>query len=338
VRRALVALAVLLLLAACSDGKKPSAAPSASSSSPPPPALRASAGCHAPPQAPGETKVTLTSSGVERYYYQHVPPTYDGTTPTPVLIDLHGWQEGADIQKTTSQLGPYGDTHGFVTITPQGQGPVPHWNAAHGSDDGVFLTAALDQVEAVLCVDERRVFVDGYSNGAMFASILGCDLSDRLAAIATVDGLVSVPDCKLSRPVPVIAFHGTADPFITYTGGYGQATLNLPTPDGSTTLGKAGLTGGGVPPVPDVVAGWAALDGCAATPPGESAIATDVTLLTYACAKGDEVELYRIEGGGHTWPGSQFTASIASIVGPTTMSISADDLIWSFFQAHPMPT
>ncbi len=336
-RAALVTFVLLLTLAACSSASRSSTAPASVSSPPPPPAVRSSAGCHAPPQPPGETKVTLTSSGAERFYYQHVPPTYDGTAPTPVVIDLHGWQEGADIQKMSSQLGPYGDTHGFVTITPQGQGPVPHWNAAHGSDDGVFLTAALDQVESALCVDERRVYVDGYSNGAMFASFLGCDLSDRVAAIATVDGLVPVPDCKLSRPVPVIAFHGTADPFITYTGGYGQATLNLPTPDGSTTLGKAGVTGAGIPPVPEVVAGWATLDGCTSAPPAETTVAADVTLLTYQCPKGNEVELYRIEGGGHTWPGSQFTASIANIVGPTTMSISADELIWDFFQAHPIP-
>jgi polyhydroxybutyrate depolymerase len=299
--------------------------------------VRPSGGCHAPPQPAGEAKVTLTSSGAERYYFQNVPPAYDGTTPTPLVIDLHGWEEGAEIHKMTTQLGPYGDAHGFLTITPQGQGPVAHWDTGHGSDDVVFLTAVLDQVESTLCVDERRVYADGYSDGAIFTSFLGCDLSDRIAAIGTVDGLTSVPDCNLTRPVPVIAFHGTADPFISYTGGFGAATLALPTPDGSGTLGEAGLTGQGIPPVPDVAAGWAALDGCAAGPPVQTVVAADVTLLTYPCRMGDEVELYRIEGGGHTWPGSQFSASIASIVGPTTMSISADDLMWSFFQAHPMP-
>src|SRR5262249_39003979 len=153
---------------------------------------------------------------------------------------------------------------------------VAHWDTAHGSDDVVFLTAVLDQVESALCVDERRVYADGYSDGAIFTSFLGCDLSDRIAAIGTVDGLTAVADCKVTRPVPVIAFHGTADPYISYTGGFGAAALALPTPNGSGTLGQAGLTGQGIPPVPDVVAGWAALDGCAAGPPAQTAVAADV--------------------------------------------------------------
>jgi polyhydroxybutyrate depolymerase len=324
------------VLAACSSASSKPAAP-APTTAPPPPAIRPSAGCQATPAPPGETKVTLTSSGAERYYYLRLPPTYDGTTPVPVVLDLHGWEEGAEIHKLTSELGPYGDTHGFVTVTPEGQGPVLHWDTFATSVDEVFITDMLDQVEETVCVDDRRVFLDGYSDGAIFTSQIGCQLSDRIAALAPVDGVTDVANCALKRPVPMIAFHGTADPFISYAGGYGQATLDLPAPDGSGTLGDAGVTGADLPPIPDVMATWAHLDGCAATPPAESMVASDVTLLRFDCPDGHEVELYRIDGGGHTWPGSQFSASIASIVGPTTMSISANDLIWAFFQAHPLP-
>jgi polyhydroxybutyrate depolymerase len=66
-------------------------------------------------------------------------------------------------------------------------------------------------------------------------------------------------------------------------------------------------------------------------------IAADVTLLPFDCAPQAEVELYRIEGGGHAWPGSAFSASIASVIGPTTSSIDANELIWSFFAAHALP-
>jgi len=89
--------------------------------------------------------------------------------------------------------------------------------------------------------------------------------------------------------------------------------------------------------VPDIMDTWAGRDGCGTTPTSATA-ASDVTLLSYPC-KGDvAVDLYRIEGGGHAWPGSAFSASIASVVGRATMSISADALMWAFFQAHPLTT
>ena len=96
----------------------------------------------------------------------------------------------------------------------------------------------------------------------------------------------------------MVAFHGTADPYISYAGGLGEKALALPTPDGSGTLGSAGVTGGMFPSVPDVAAKWAALDGCAATPPSAQPVASDVTLLTFTCPSGHEVALYRVDGGG----------------------------------------
>jgi polyhydroxybutyrate depolymerase len=92
----------------------------------------------------------------------------------------------------------------------------------------------------------------------------------------------------------------------------------------------------GFHPIPDVLATWAHLDGCADAPPKETTVAADVTLVSFVCERV-EVELYRVEGGGHSWPGSKFTAAIASIVGPTTMSINADDVMWAFFEQHPLP-
>ena len=62
-----------------------------------------------------------------------------------------------------------------------------------------------------------------------------------------------------------------------------------------------------------------------------------MTRVSYRCPKRADVELYRIEGGGHTWPGSEFSRAIESVVGPTTFSINADDAMWTFFQAHPRP-
>ena len=89
------------------------------------------------------------------------------------------------------------------------------------------------------------------------------------------------------------------------------------------------------PSVPERAATWAVRNGCAPDP-AETPVADDVTLVRFACPPGDEVELYRIEDGGHSWPGSQFSVSIASIIGKTTLSIDATQLIWDFFVAHPL--
>jgi len=336
VRRALLACA--LVLVACSSTSNRSwslssaASPTSASSSGP----RASAGCTATPLAPGETTEHLASGGADYTFIRHLPPGYTGATPMPLVVDLHGYSESAAIQAQLSALGAFGDTHGFLTVTPQGPGAVPLWDTALGGRDLAFVADLLDAMEATECVDDARVFVAGLSNGAMMTSAVACAYADRVAAIAPVAGLSAFDGCQPARPIPIIAFHGTADPFVGYDGGYGPAVANLPAPDGSgRKLGDLGAaTGAGLPSIPSNLATWTTLDGCRASTPTETPVASDVTLLSYPSCP---VELYRVTGGGHSWPGSAFTAAVASIVGPTTMSISANELIWAFFVAHPLP-
>jgi polyhydroxybutyrate depolymerase len=304
---------------------------------------RPSAGCGASTVGAGQEKVTLDSGGVERWYLRHVPPAHDGTTPVPVLVDLHGYSEGAEVHATVSGLGPYGDQQGFVTLTPhgQGQGPVPLWDTTPGGPDQLFIEGMLDDVEASLCVDTARVYVTGLSNGAMMTSTLACALSDRFAAAAPVAGVTEVAGCSLDRPVPVVAFHGTDDGFLAYDGGFGPQVAGLPSPDGQGTLGDVAdqpdvPPGAGGPSVPEVMADWAGRNGCDDTAPEEEAVADDVTLLSFACPAGAEAELYRVEGGGHSWPGSELLANVENIVGHTTMSISANEVMWEFFEQHPL--
>ena len=303
-------------------------------------APRPSNGCRggAAGLAAGEEKTTITSGGVERWYLRHVPAAHDGTTPLPVVVDLHGYSEGAQVHVRMSELGAFGDQHGFVTITPQGLGPVPRWETAVGSQDVKFIGDLLDQVEQTVCVDTARVFVTGLSNGAMMTSVVACALADRVAAVAPVAGITNVAGCKPARAVPIVAFHGTADPFVAYDGGLGPAAAKLPAPDGSgKTLGDLGARNRpkGLS-VPDVLHAWARRNKCTGQV-SEKQVASDVTELSYACPRGAEVELYRVTGGGHSWPGSAFSKQIASVVGPTTDSISADEVMWAFFQAHPLP-
>jgi polyhydroxybutyrate depolymerase len=294
---------------------------------------------------PGDERVTLPFAGVDRWYLRHVPPAYDGTAPLPLVVDIHGYSEGAEIHPKFSGMGTLGDREGFVTVTPQGSGAVAFWNTSPGSDDVRFIGALLDDVERRTCVDPARVYVTGMSNGALMTSRVACEYADRVAAAAPVAGITDPAGCHPARPVPVIAFHGTDDGFLAYDGGLGTASLRLPAPDGSNrTLGdeRAAVGEGGraiFPPVPDSLEAWATRNGCATTtPPTEAKIADDVTLLAYRCPTGDEAELYRVDGGGHAWPGSPVSAAVAKIVGRTTMSISATDLMWRFFRSHPMPT
>ena len=323
VRRGIVVLT--LLLAACAASDDDGAAPEPTTTS-----TTQVAGCEVPPPAEGQEKVTITSEGSKRWSHRVVPV---GEGPWPVVVDLHGYSEGADIHAIFSALGPYGAEHGFVTLTPQGTGDPVRWDIALDSPDVRFIEDLLEETARSVCIDPARVYVTGLSNGAMMASSIACALADRVAAVAPVAGIQDPDGCDPSRPVPVLAIHGTDDTFVTYDGGLGEQALGLPAPDGSgRTLGEAGAAGivdrAGVP---DLVARWADRYGCEAEP-SESRVSEDVDRLEHDCPEGVAVALLRVNGGGHTWPGSEFGAAIEDIVGKTTRTISTNEEIWSFFQ------
>ena len=295
-----------------------------------------STGCEATAAvAPGEVQVTTQFGGEERWYLRHVPPSYDGATPLPLVLDLHGYLEGATIHAIHSKLGPFGDEHGFITLTPNGTGEPIHWDVALHSPSVKFIEQVLDEAEDTLCIDERRVFVSGLSNGAMFASVLACSLSDRIAAIAPVAGVRNFKRCRPEHPMPVVAFHGTADMVLSFDGGLGPVGLGLPVAPGKTIADvRPDLAEGAS--IPDIVNAWAKRNGCKKKPETKQ-IADDVKLVRYSgCDDDATVELYEIIDGGHTWPGSEFSAAIENAVGRVTFSIDADQIIWKFFQEHPL--
>lgn len=348
-RSCLIAAAALtgLITSACSSsgsgGSHAAASPSPAAKAPAsiaPAAVasRPSAGCKAARAAqPGQVTLNLSAGGDHGIYIRHLPPAYDGRQPLPLIVDLHGYSETASIHVAISGLGPYGDAHRFITLTPQTAGKVPLWSTNLNGKDVAFIGGLLDTAEQTLCVDEARVFVTGYSNGAFMTSAVACKYANRIAAVSTVAGIQEIAGCSFSRPVPVVAFHGTADPFVPYNGGLGKAALNLPAPDGSgKTLGQLGAsTRTPGPTIPQATAAWAKRNGCAAQPTNKP-IASDVTLISYSCPPDAQVELYRVNGGGHAWPGSPIEKGLQSIIGHVTYSISANDIIWAFFQQHPL--
>lgn len=297
-----------------------------------------SAGCRAAtPATPGEATVPLTAGGRAGSYVQQLPAGYDGRHPMPVVFDFHGYAEPASLQVTLSGLGTYGEHHGFITVTPAVTEPVPLWEATIGSQDMAFVGGVFDAVDRTLCVDRNRQYATGYSNGAFLSSAIACQYAGRVAAVAPVAGIQDIAGCKPSRPVPVVAFHGTADPYVHFDGSPSKAAAALPAPTGKGgSLGQSdreALRKG--PSILQDTAAWARRNGCRPKPVRVK-VASDVTLVRYRCPQPAQVELYVVKGGGHAWPGSQVSASLQAAVGRTTFSIDADAVMWRFFAAHPL--
>ena len=177
--------------------------------------------------------MTTTSDGAERWYYLHVPPQHDGTTPLPLVLDLHGYGEGAQVHLAMSGLGAFGDEQGFVTVTPEGQGTVALWDIALDSVDLDFVGNLLDEVERTACIDLARVDVTGLSNGAFLTSAIACRWSDRVAAVAPVAGLAGDRRVRrvAARPGDRVPRHGRPVRAPT-TAGWVRRSPRCPRPRG----------------------------------------------------------------------------------------------------------
>jgi polyhydroxybutyrate depolymerase len=342
-RAALVAVVVVFALAAvgCASGSNLGSTKRASATGTT--AVARSAGCSHPSSPVAASQVTIPVHGAERSYILDVPASATAGRPAPLVVDLHGMSEGAVVHRQVSRFADLGQDKGFITATPMGRGPAASvfFDARPGSVDVDFVRAVLDDVGSKQCVDPRRVYAAGYSNGAFLSSTLACVMADRFAAVAPVEGIRDIPGCKPSRRVPVIAFHGTADEWVRYGGGVSVPASKVAIP--AEWTGPRDLPGinsvipGSIfEPIPKVVAAWARRNGCSGSP-RETAASSEVTLVAYGCPKGAEVELYRITGAGHTWPGSAAMVPLAPVLGKTTTSIDATGLIWAFFSRHALP-
>src|SRR3954447_4147688 len=189
-----------------------------------------SAGCGVS-TAGRETEVhhDLEVDGLARWYLRTTPSAHDGTTPIPLVLDFHGLAEGAQIHTLMSAFSPVAEREGFVVAFPQGRFNPVRWDADVNADPNLdldFVHAMLDQIESDLCIDLSRVYASGLSYGAFFTSLLACKMSDRFAAVAPVAGILADTPCPSTRPVPVITFHGTADPILPFNAGDGPVDLD----------------------------------------------------------------------------------------------------------------
>lgn len=172
------------------------------------------------PHAAGRTTVTLQSGGMNRSYILHVPPAYDGTKPLPLVFDIHGFTSFASEQLARSKWDKMADKEGFVLIAPDGIGMS--WNAGNccggnKQDDVSFFRDMVEKTTSELCIDDKRVYVSGHSNGGAMTYRLACEAADIFAAVAPVCGgmFMSVSPCNPSRAIPVMGIRSTGDPTVT---------------------------------------------------------------------------------------------------------------------------
>ena len=299
-------------------------------------------GCAARNVAVGDSTRTLLSGGIIRTYRLHVPPGYTPGTPMPLVFSFHGGTSNATEQAFVTKLHPKSDSANFLLIEPEGFGGpfnVQTWNAGnccgpamnYAVDDVAFTDAMIDDVSADACVDARRVYATGYSNGAMMSYRLACELADRIAAIAPNAGGIGdvnqnvTPDvqvftCSPSRPVPIFHMHGDADTCYNFNGGVGT-----------------GFSGTNFISIPVTIDGWVNRNGCSMT-----TLTTfqngGATCNTYqGCSEGADVTLCVLAGHGHAWPSGAVYGLAAMCGGVMSTDLVADDALWDFFAAHPMP-
>lgn len=288
----------------------------------------AAAVCAELPGTAGDFRKTVVVAGVTRSWLLHVPASYSPSRPAPVVLLLHGGGgRAAGIERSTGGFSALADRHGFIAVYPESR--RGHWDdgretVTDHTDDVAFIAALLDALAAEYAVDVRRVYAAGISNGGMMSMRLACELSGRFAAIATVGANMPAAlaaSCRPARAVPVVMFSGTADSLIPYGGGR-----------------VFGPVGGVVLSASETAAFWARNNGGAthpqsrALPDADPGDGTTTDLLEFA---GD-VALYRINEGGHTWPGGMQYAPLR-FVGKVARDFSANDTIQAFFARHALP-
>ncbi len=267
----------------------------------------------ATPPAPAVQHGEIDVGGILRTYRLFVPTTLDRRQPVPLLVALHGGGNSVDSFVETTQFDRAAAAGNFVVAYPEATKGA--WNAGfccgsapeRGIDDMAFLDRLLDELEAEQPIDPARVSMTGVSNGAMLAYRFACERAERVSAIASVAGSVTVDECRPSRPVSVLELRGSADPLIPFEGG----PPDLP---GEEVLES-------YPSAIEVAELFAASAGCSPSPVSPT-IGVVTTSSWEDCARGTAVRLVRVEGGGHVW--------FAPGLGDANGAIDATELIIDF--------
>lgn len=308
---------------------------------------------HSLPQEPSTLDLSMQHNGIERKYLLHVPEAYDGSEAWPLILNLHGAGVTRFGQMLESQMNPVADTAHFIVAYPEATlnpfpplGEVPVWNAIlnpDGVDDIDFLKQLIDTITTTYNIDLSRVYSAGKSQGGDLSYSLACQLPNKIAGVASVAGFPALENfapCAPDRQIPVLHIHGTADLVTPFNGGSG-------------VLGEFPTWTS----VNDHLNTWINFNNCTMDstvidlPDLDTNDASTVSLIKYEnCDKidlGDGMErnadvwLYRVNGGGHTWPGGpveQIPPGFEAAFGTINRDFNASSAIWNFFNHSQMIT
>lgn len=270
----------------------------------------ASSGCGKPLAAnlaAGKTSLRSMASGSgSRSYLLHVPANYDAGKAAPVVLNFHGLGSNPEQQNSISGFVQLSDAEGFILVTPDGG---LGWRFMQSARDAntAFVRDVVANVGAELCVDPKRIYAAGKSQGGFMSSWLGCVAPEVVAAIAPVSGMYEpTENCA---PMPIMQFHGRADSLIPFGGG---RVLML----------------GNYPGAVAVMEKWARNNGCTGSPETIQ-VTPHVQQVNYRDCKAATIQL--ITDAGHTWPGT----SVREGDNSPPADLPASTLIWEFFKAHP---
>ncbi len=269
----------------------------------------------------------LVVDGVMREYIVYLPVNFNTQQKHPLILAFHGGGGSAKQAMAHYGFNAIADTAKFLVVYPNGI--KKHWNDGRNlkqqkHDDIEFIRQLLQQLKKDYPIDDNRIFFTGISNGGFFSFALALRLPDQIKAIAPVCATISMNlfnEYKPSNPVSLLLINGTDDPIVPYNGGTIRARFFKRSQCTSTDLSIARFTSLNdcdLKPTVSFMKDTAPNDNCMAE------------RFYYTCKK-EQVQLIKIHGGGHTWPGGkQYLGK--RIVGVVCLDFSAEKEIWNFFR------
>lgn len=276
----------------------------------------------------------------QRNFTVHLPTGYTHTTPVPLVFMLHGGGGTMTNAQGFTNLNAVSNTNGFIAVYPQGYGVIPSggysWADGRGTsadmagvDDLGFINKLLDTLIAKYTIDTNKIYICGFSNGGFMTQRFACQQNRRFAAMASLGSIMDTSlfaSCNPTRPIPMLFMLGTADPFVPYTGG--------PMIGSGPVLPIVGID--------TLIEFWKTNNNCMTNNPIINFADIDLTdsstvsLFNFTnCSCNAEISFYRINGGGHTWPGVEIL-SYEITAGQTNEDIQASVELWNFFNAHTL--
>ncbi len=277
----------------------------------------------------------------QRKFTVHTPTGFTNTTPVSVVLMLHGNGGTMENSPNFTNLNSVSNTNGFLAVYPEGYGVVSSggfsWADSRGTsadiagiDDLGFINKLLDTLLANYSIDTNKIYICGFSNGGYMTQRIACEQNQRFAAMASLGSIMDTSlysSCNPQRAIPMMFVIGTADPFVPFNGG--------------SANGSGGLVNQ-IISADTLVHFWKTNNNCLQANPPINLPDIDLTDSSTAtvfsfsnCSCNSDLTFYRINGGGHTWPGVEIPL-YEIVAGQTNEDIQANDELWTFFNAHTL--